>query len=948
MSGDQVSERQEPRRGGPLGLLGLRRRGNRPPAVAPWTRTRLRSAAGAALALTVLVLATTFIAAGFPRWYDRYQDGALRSELAKAGVSGSALEAVAGFSNDGTLPQLGGASAVSPSNLATVRSKLADILTEVPAETTGGSTGVHTTGIRDFLMDPGLARPEGIPPLMTLDWQDGDASRLKLLQGRMPQAPDAGSAAPGELEIAISAATATTVHIRLGQVLHLAPQQGAPVLLHVVGVYQPVTQQLRYQDQDYWSAEPRLVAPSSTITLPPKGDPNPGSTWHAEALVAAGTVPYFPAIGGLEAYWWFLPQQGALHAHDIPGLQSKLSDLLTGGGQAAARVPGDGFPQGEQFTSGLPDALSQFTTEANAITPVLTVGIAGAAGVAGAVLLMAAGLAADRRDAELRLLRARGGSMPALGRRLLGEALCCTVPGAAVGIGLALLLLPTGRTLPALTAGLAVWAVATAAIPLRGLLRHRRLRAAGRPEDVTTTRPSRRRTVAELAVVLVAVVAVVAVRRQGLASGGGVDLLLTCAPPLMGLAGAFLLMRIYPWPLRLAARPSQRRGGAVGFLGLARAGRASSTASVLPLLALLLALTVAVFGTEVLSGVSDARDRAALAQVGADARVTATGSPIPAAVVAAVRSAPGVRSVLPVAQTRVAFPTVGAEVDFYGVDPDGYRAVSDRVGGSFPAGLLHWSGSGPIPVLVSADVAGTMGRAPMTVQDDSGSFQIVVAGVLDSVLMGKAPFVVASAQALAARTQVSAHADDVLTLYVTGPVDGPALRAAVARSSGSTVTTVDLHSEALAALHGDRQSDGAATLYLATIAAGALLAVLAVLLSLLQAAPGRAALLVRLRTMGMTPRQGYRLILVEALPQVVAAVLAGTGLGLAAVPLLGPSVDLAALVGADVDAGLQATALPVLGPGLALLALAVGVVVVEAAVIGRRQIGVELRVGDQR
>ncbi|WP_152626567.1 ABC transporter permease [Streptacidiphilus carbonis] len=950
-----MSERQEPRRGRLPGLRRGYRSGPgpgsgsgsgaaRPPAVAPWTRTRLRSAMGAALALVVLVLATTFIAAGFPRWYDRYQDGALHSELAKAGVSGSAVEAVAGFARDGTLTKLDDASTVSPSNLAAVRAKLAGILTEVPAETSGGSTGVHTTGVRDFLMDPGLARPEGIPPLMTLDWQDGEASRLKVVRGRMPQPPRAGTAAPHELEIAVSAATAGTVHIRLGQVLHLAPQRGSPVLLHVVGVYQPLN-----PNQDYWSAEPRLIAPVSTFTLPPTGGLDPASTWHVEALVAAGTVPYFPAVGTMEAYWWFLPQQGVLHAHDIPGLQSRLANVLTGDGQAAAKAPGAGFPQGQQFSSGLPDALTQFTSEADAIAPVLTVGLAGTAGIAGAVLLMAAGLAADRRDGELRLLRARGGSMPALGRRLLGEALCCTTPGAVAGIGLALLLLPTGRTLPALTAGLAVWAVATAAMPLRGLFRHRRIRAAGRPEDVTTARPSRRRTVAELAVVLVAVAAVVAVRRQGLVSSGGVDLLLTGAPLLMGLAGAFLLMRLYPWPLRLAARPSQRRGGAVGFLGLARAGRASSTASVLPLMALLLALTVAVFGSEVLSGIGEGREQAALAEVGADAQVSGTGAQIPAAVVAAVRSSPGVRSVLPVAQSRVQFPQNDAVADFYAVDPSGYRGVSDRVdGGSFPAGLLHYSGSGPIPVLVSADVAATMGSAPMEVQNDFGTFRIRVAGVLDSVLMGKNPFLLASSEALDAQPHASAAADAPLTLYVTGPVDGRALRSAVSRAAGSTALTVDLRTEALATLHGDRLSDGAATLYLATVLAGAALAVLAVLLSLLQAAPGRAALLVRLRTMGMTPRQGYRLILVEALPQVVAAVLAGTALGLAAVPLLGPSVDLSALVGVTVDAGLRATALPVLGPGLVLLVLAVAVVVVEAAVIGKRQIGVELRVGDQR
>jgi putative ABC transport system permease protein len=124
--------------------------------------------------------------------------------------------------------------------------------------------------------------------------------------------------------------------------------------------------------------------------------------------------------------------------------------------------------------------------------------------------------------------------------------------------------------------------------------------------------------------------------------------------------------------------------------------------------------------------------------------------------------------------------------------------------------------------------------------------------------------------------------------------------------------------------------------------------VVAVLLALLQAAPGRSALLARLRTMGLTPRQGYALILVEALPQVLAGVLAGTALGAASIPLLSPAVDLSALVGATVDSGLQAEPLPLLLPGAALLLLTVGVVSAEAAVLGRRQIGTELRAGDRR
>lgn len=56
------------------------------------------------------------------------------------------------------------------------------------------------------------------------------------------------------------------------------------------------------------------------------------------------------------------------------------------------------------------------------------------------------------------------------------------------------------------------------------------------------------------------------------------------------------------------------------------------------------------------------------------------------------------------------------------------------------------------------------------------------------------------------------------------------------------------------------------------------------LLTLARATPERAALLARLRTMGLRPRQGVALILVESLPQAVTAALGGGLIAVAASP----------------------------------------------------------------
>lgn len=100
--------------------------------------------------------------------------------------------------------------------------------------------------------------------------------------------------------------------------------------------------------------------------------------------------------------------------------------------------------------------------------------------------------------------------------------------------------------------------------------------------------------------------------------------------------------------------------------------------------------------------------------------------------------------------------------------------------------------------------------------------------------------------------------------------------------------------------------------------------------------------------MGLRPRDGIRLILTEALPQALTATLGGALVAAAAVALLGPAMDLSALVGSTVPTGLRLTAPPVLTQALGLAFLVTVAVLAEAAISGRRQITTELRAGDQR
>lgn len=187
--------------------------------------------------------------------------------------------------------------------------------------------------------------------------------------------------------------------------------------------------------------------------------------------------------------------------------------------------------------------------------------------------------------------------------------------------------------------------------------------------------------------------------------------------------------------------------------------------------------------------------------------------------------------------------------------------------------------------------------------------------------------------------------------FATGSVDADRLEELVrAGTPAATAEQVLVRTSAatVAGLAADPLQHSAGRLFWAAVAGAAGFAVLAVLLTLMRAAPDRAALLARLRTMGLRPRQGVALILAEALPQALVAAVGGGLVAAAAVALLGPAVDLSALVGAQVPAGLRLTARPVLTQALGLAALVAVAVLAEAAISGRRQISTELRAGDQR
>lgn len=956
------------------GRPGFRRRDH---SVAPWIRTRLRTAPGAAVALALLVMATACLAAAFPRAVERYEDAGLRRAVVDATAPRTSLQVSA--PQPGTyIPQSERESAVSPASMRKAYERVLNVverpLAVDPAQSMYGVRNVNNLEAAETW----LPMPSGLPAQMSLAAQSGLAEHSRMSAGRLPRAGDTVTAATREVEAAVTTETAKRLNIKVGSVIHVPGMQRDPLAVRITGIVAP-----RDPESAYWTTQPLLRTPS--LIRPPTQGGEPETYWLGALLLPPDAAPVLLGTPGEPARYWLLtPDPAALTAHDLSRLGSAVASLESGPGLVKVRGSTDADTG---VSTDLDEVLASYAQLRSGVRPLVSVAAFGTGAVAVVVLLMAGRLTADRRRTELALLRARGASLRGLTRRLVTETAVVALPAGALGLAGALLLVPYGRAPYAVGAALAVTLLACAALPLRALAAHRVVGVHGAREDLASVRPSRRRTIAELTLLVLASAAVLALRSRGTSGtsdeafgsgasgdlGSSGDQLVAMAPVLIGVIAALVLVRLYPLPLRWLARPAGRMRGAIGHLSLARAGR-TSVSTVLPLLALLTALTTAAFGGSVLAGVADARDRAAVLNLGADARVEAE-SALPATLPERVRSAPGVREVTPLSIAYEAKPGAGVEsVPLAGVDPEGYARLADRTGlGAFPAGELKaspaapadgtskpgadGSAKAPLPALASSAVADRYGTHPFSLRLSDGSdvtVRITLVRDLTPALPGT-DFLIVD------RAGLGTVAARPTTLLVTGDqVNGGALRKAVAAGTGADTdptarADVRLRSEERARYVDSPLQSGAERVYAAAVAAGSGYAVLALLLALVRAAPERAALLARLRTMGLTRSQGRRLLVLEALPQALLAAAGGILTGWAAVRLLAPGIDLTSIALATPGgapptgtAALHTDPASLFLPALTVLLLATGIAAGQAWWTGRRGSVRELRAGDSR
>ncbi|MFP3991407.1 FtsX-like permease family protein [Streptomyces sp. E11-3] len=907
---------------------------NRHASVAPWVRTRLRAAPGAAVALFVLVLVTSFLAAVFPRGVDAYEDRGLRGAIADAGVLTSTVAVttpvfMAADSEPGSSDRM--------LHHTRLRDQYEDIVGGLPAplraDLAEAAYGARTAKPQEAT-DSWLPRPDGLAPQFTLATQADVGKHARVVDGRLPTTAGKVTSRTRQAEAAVTARTAKSLKLKVGSVVHFPGFGDGQRAVRISGIVEPLR-----PDGSYWAYESELRTP----TLASNGDPlEPLSYWLAGLLLAPDAGPFLLGFEyAAEAYWRLPPAVGSLTAHDPPALKKHLASLEKGPlfTELSERT-------GSRFltvSSGLGAVLTSYGELRDAVTPVVAVAAFGIGTVAAIVLLMAGRLAAARRHDELRLLRARGGSVRGMAGRLFAETLVVAVPAAALGWLLARLAVSEGRTAFSLLGSAAVAAFACAALPVQASLAHRRLRAHGGRDDVTTARPSARRTVAELTGLVLAVGAVAALLRRGTDEA---DPLVSAAPVLVSLIAALVLVRLYPLPLRWALRPLVRRRGAIGFLALARAGRAPA-AQTLPLLALLTALSMAAFGGSVLAGVADARDRAALFTVGADIRVDGPGAPLPDSLAGQLGKVAGVREVAAVHLDEDLELPDSSFAHLVAVDPRTYARLARETGlGSFTEAELAAPRSGTLPAIASPQVAELLGGREHSFKQAAGYFTARVVGVRETTpALPDGEFLLIDGRQLP-------HLTDSVLLASGSGIDTAAVRETV---DAAGKATIGVRADEYAALADSPLQSGAERLYAAAVAAGAGYAALTVLLSLLQSARERGALVARLRTMGLGKRQARWLLVWESLPQALLAAGGGALVGWSATVLLAPGIDLgrialAARTGFERFSVVQLRADPwsLLLPALGVVVLATGVSLVQAWWTARRTATTELRAGDSR
>ncbi len=899
------------------------------------------TAAGSTLALALLVAGCVFAAMAGPALSLHTQSQALHQTLGGLAATTSAVQVTAQFQDfEAALqPVLGG-------NLPIMKqSELDQTSREIgqgfsalrlPLAPGGRWAGLST---RLFVVSgTGPRAIAALPPQLEVVYRDPLASNARLTAGTYATA----KVPAGAVGVAATTQMAYRFGLHPGTRLSLQTPAGA-VRLYVTGIVAERAPASAFWMQDATVGTPSLNSPA-------------GYPYWVGGVIA--DPDQFAAVQkalvgpGLEMYWDFPLDVGGVTAAGVRGLQGALTNAT----DSPAGLTGALEPAADTLTvtSPLMSNLSLFLGTQAAIETVLLLMFVSLIVIGATVILIAARMIVARREVELAMLRARGGSLRQVAALTARTGLLAAVPAAAAGAGLAILLIPgDGATSSAAgwwLAGVAV-AAALAGPPLIAAWQHRRPAPAGNPALVTTADTGRRprtawrRPVAELTACAAAAAGLIVLHNQGVPAGGGIDLYLTITPVLVAIPVVIIMLRLYPLAVRALLRLSARSTGATSFVAMSRAARSSLT-GILPAFALVLALSLATFAGMTSNGITNGEIAASWHTTGADVVIDTGPFPVTPSALSAIAAVRGVRHVAAVWSTNWATP-VDQPVTVIAVDPASYAAlVASTPLPAFPATAMRVTPGGvrssgpPVPVLATPAAAALLGTGATQLNSSSpeGPFTVRVAGIIGDTPAepGGGTFVIMPLETLPGPT--GRPAPNVV--LVTGPgIDDTQLSAVIAKVIPHAAVT--FRSAVLASLASSPLQHGAVLIIGLTLAAAAAFGLFIMILGLALGSAERELTLARLTVMGHQRETG--LVMAEAMPAVIAAVVAGAVAAVVLPHVVSSSIDLSAFTGTNAPVQLQPDALALGLPAVGICILALAVLTGQARGLRRRGITGMLR-----
>ena len=547
---------------------------------------------------------------------------------------------------------------------------------------------------------------EGPPRLAVLGAYEALADHAELVAGAWPQA----DAQP--VQGAISEGAAAALGIAVGATIGLADAStpGADPNLalaevSIAGVYSIE------RDDPFWLGE----------VLELDGFEERGSAiLGGPLMINPADVEVVPVFARSDVIWRALPRVEGLRVNQLESTRARLLGL--------PRAIESGLPEGRfvSVNNAMAEVLggidrSALVSRSGVVLITLQFGI-----LAGYAVLLVGGILAERRRAEVALLRARGASTAEVGLIAAGEA-------ALLGVSAALLAPPIGLVIveaigawgalgesgiiagavlgqATLLVALGTGVACIVALTVPALLAEvdlARVRAAlGRPLAQTAAQ----RLGLDLVLLALAIIGIIQLRTYGATitptTGGRIELdpLLVAAPAISLAAGAILVVRFVP-RLGEVAEWLLRRGRGMLPPYTARQAARRPLRYTRSALLIVLAAALGTFGALYSATWTQSQVDQAAYQTGADMRVVRAqhGASRAGATAGELAALPGVEGVSSLIRAQVDVGRAVRRANLLAVEPETLTAVADMAGGTggIAAGLLgQLAEERPVPAAI--------------------------------------------------------------------------------------------------------------------------------------------------------------------------------------------------------------------------------------------------------